>query len=400
MATLATTKPGTERNILQNLLGPALGAVRPVAKDKAVTIFRPIPEVAHDGSLLPMVRSMTPSGPDFSNVTVETCSVGVGEREDAKATVVGRPSDVSIDRATHMIFPGLYIRLKAMDKKGTIPDHMYRRVNELLKPNEKGFSRLSRPQDLAIMQGVVLQVNNQALPKPAPRQAVFLSATARDAVASVLNQAHEQGIDVFDPEEGYCIEISSIPPGEGRATASFTAKLGSQMRIPEEQCRQLWTPWDLGYDAGSPDESIASRGARLSRNEDNAKRQGLKLLTLDEHIELAVRCFDEELVAMVFPEYFKDRTRTPRPAPQPVAATKPAAPAASQKPAGKLTLEVDTSAAPAVIEESDGGVTTLRPAADLKVPAPAAPVTSGAPSPAELQAQIAALLAMQQQLKK
>lgn len=404
MATLNTTKPGATRNILQNLLGPALAAVRPVAKDGKVTIFRPIPEVAHDGSILPMVRSMTPAGPDFSNVTVETCTVGVGEREDFKVTMLGRPSDEKIDRPVNMILPGLYIRLKAKDKKGEVPDHLYRRVNELLKPNDKGFSKLSRPQDLAIIQGVLLQLNGEPLPKPAPRQAIFLSATARDAVAAVLSQASERGIDVFDPDAGYCIEIGSIPPGEGRMTASFTAKLGQQMRIPEEQCRALWTPWEL--------PSVNTRGltgqdltVANAINTENANKQGLKLLTLDEQLDLAVKAFDEELLAFAFPEYFTDRpaykSAAAKPAP---AATKPAPAPAPSKPKPAMSIDIDVTAPPPQVDaQPEDELIDMKPkvsSTPAAAPRVSATVTSSTPTPEELQAQIQALLEQQMKLQK
>jgi hypothetical protein len=304
---------------------------------------------------------------------------------------------MKIDRATHMLFPGLYIRLKAADKQNKIPEHLFRRVTLLMKANEKGQSALSRPQDLAIIQGVALQVNGEKLAKPAARQAIFMTSTARDAVAEVLAKAYEAGIDVFDPDNGHCIEISSIPPGAGRATASFTATLGQKMRIPEDQCRALWTPWDLGYATAKAGETAAQEAAREAKNADNAAKQGLKLLTFEEQKELALACFGEELLEFAFPEYFKDRVASaPAPVRAPAPRPTPPKPAPVEEPE---ELRVDVNEAPQQVDAADDELIDMT--ARVTTPAAVKPVDKpkgGAPSPDELQAQIAALLEQQQAL--
>ena len=218
-----------------------------------------------------------------------------------------------------MIFPGLFIRLRSMEKKGTLPEHIKAKAIELLASRQPAGGTgdiktqyLPRAQNLVFMQGISLSENGKALEKPAARKAMVLSSTAAESLNDLLKDCFAKKIDVFSPSKGYTIVVKGLPPDKkvGRLIPIFVCELGRQIPLTEEKVKSLWTPWE----------------------------SALVIKTQAELLRKAVAAFGPDIVEVVFPDEFAalvadDRTKvqavvTQKPAPMaPKAAPAPTAPA-------------------------------------------------------------------------
>lgn len=244
-----------------------LQACRP-STEKGTTIIRIVPEVI-DGEIRPMLNNMTPNGPDVSGVHLEEVVVNSGK--SSKFTGLGMPSDVHIEDAPNMVFPGLYIRLKSLLSKKEIPAGMVDEVRSLFEGGRE--APLKRPRLMGIFQAVVITFQDKKLEKPRPKQAVFLTTTALEAINDLIVKCHEEGTDLFSPSEGRAIILE---PEEQRGSGIwlFNARLGDKVPIPEETCKKLWVPWE----------------------------QALRRSTYDQQIKAACSCFGKRVVEIVFEE--------------------------------------------------------------------------------------------------
>ena len=255
-----------------------LTAIKPDAS--SITIFRPIPEIGPDGNIMPMIKSMTPAGPDFSNIAIEEVVVNTGV--STKFTGLCRASDSDTTEAINMVFPSMYIKLKSKEKRGELPAEIADKIKKLLEEtanpkNPKIKTRLlQRTQSIGFMQGIALTVNGKPLDKPAVRQALVLPSSLCTNLANMLQLAHKEGKDVFDPKSGYAVIIKGLPPDPsiGRQVTIFTAELGKQMPIPETKAKEFWVPWDTAF----------------------------KRYTTDQLIMAAIRCYGSDVVSVIFPD--------------------------------------------------------------------------------------------------
>lgn len=299
------------------------------ARTDSVTIFRPIPEFDAQGNLLPMVKTMTAAGPDFSNTAIEEIVVNTGG--SVKYSGMCRASDSDATEAINMVFPSLYIKLTARLKRGEIPDDMRAKVAALLEQKDVpgGKSKikhrlLERSQQVGFMQGIALTVNGKALEKPAVRQVLIMSVNMCKIMSSVLGKAFtEQKLDVFHPKTGCVLIIRGLPADttQGRTIPIHTVEIGKNTPIREDTAKGLWVPWESAF----------------------------KRITTDQQILYAIRCFGRDVVSLVYPD---DVARLTAPAAQAVqvkpavaqataAQTAPASPPVT--PDGELDLSGATS---------------------------------------------------------
>ncbi len=281
MAVINKMNDREKKNFYQSCLDDTLlQACRP-STSKGETIIRIIPEVAADGSIRPMVNASTRLGIDFTNFHIETVTIGVGK--EARFSGISRSSNRVNEDAFSMAFPGLFIRLRSKQKKKEIPDHLKDLVDDVLGGGMKAALRSS--PEMALVQAVVFKLNDKVLEKPAPRQCVFLTTTAAETISEVLTHAHEEGVDVFAPKTGHLIKLVPVKQ-RGSNIMLYEAELGERAPLSEDACRKLWVPWE---DRVDEDGVVAKKGA-------------LRLHTFEEHMELAVRCFGNELVQLAFPD--------------------------------------------------------------------------------------------------
>lgn len=254
MAVLAQQSNESKQSgsIYQPCLNPTrLAAFKP--STKAISEFRPIPEVTAKGEILPMVLGQTPAGPDYSALAMETVVVNAGLT--AKFTGLCRSLDMEEAEEPRMIFPGIFIRLRFMEKKGTLPAHIAQKAKDLLAQRQGSGasdikqSYLPRSQTVAFIQGISITENGHKLEKPAGRKAMVLSSTASESLNDLLKDCYAKKIDVFSPTEGYSIIVDALPPDKkvGRMVAVFTCRLGRQIPITEEKAKSLWTPWSDAF---------------------------------------------------------------------------------------------------------------------------------------------------------
>jgi len=97
--------------------------------------------------------------------------------------------------------------------------------------------------EMCLIQCVVTRYNDKVLEKVQPYQCLFLTSTAAQAVADILTQAYEKGVDVFSPADGRQI-ILKPEQQRGIDAKFFNAELGDRSPLKEETCRKLWQPWD------------------------------------------------------------------------------------------------------------------------------------------------------------
>jgi hypothetical protein len=356
--TVLNSTATSDKNYFQKCLNPkTVQAARPICQAGKITEFRPIPQIAHDGSVLPMTMGSTPDGFDFSNIIIEPTvqNVGINEKFTGLARMIDRPGSDDISK----IFTGMFIRLKGRLKRNQIPEALAQPVKALFEKNADGFSALDK-RDYGLMQAVVITLNSETFEKPRPKQVLFLTSSAMNAVNGVLTDAHAAGIDVFDPLKGYTIVLSCLPadPRVGRQMDIFTAKLGRQIPLPVETCKKLWVPWDYAYLPGGPGELPAERAAREAENAERASKAALKLYTQREHLEQAIRCFGRAIVHCAFPTEVEDYERTLNAKPVAVQAPAPVA-------AKTATVASAAPAAPVM----DIGTDLPEPIPDIDVPA-------------------------------
>lgn len=247
-------------------------AARP-STNKGVTIIRPIPEIAEDGSIRPMLNSMTPSGPDFSNFRIEPVTINAGI--DSRFSGIARSSDRREDDHVNMVFPGLFIRLRGRQKKNQLPSHIKERVDAIL---DGGMEAQLRPTpDMALLQALVIQFNDEKLDKVKTKQVVFLTTTAAESVSEVLLEANKRDLDIFSPEEGRAIILTPEEQKMNRKIKIFNAELGDKIPLPAQKCKELWVPWD----------------------------KALKIRTFDEQLRAAVACFGRSIVEFAFPDDYE-----------------------------------------------------------------------------------------------
>ncbi len=267
-----------------------LQACRP-STAKGVTIIRIIPEVV-GGEIRPMVNSKTPTGFDFSNLRVETVVVNTGKL--AKFTGLTNPSDIDIEQEVDQVLPGVFIRLRSLQKKKELPAHLKDDIDALFEGGRD--APLRRPQTMGLIQAVVLKFQDKKLEKPRPKQAVFLTTTALESLDELFTKCHTDGLDVFSPAEGRAI-ILEPETQRGSGIQLFKASLGDKVPLPEETCKKLWVPWE----------------------------DALKRKTYDEHVKAAVKCFGRDIVAVAFPDDVERLFGAAAPASVPVEVDVPAA---------------------------------------------------------------------------
>jgi len=273
-----------DRNFYANCVDTSkLQACRPNVK-KGETIIRIIPEIV-DGVRLPMIKNADgPQGPDFSNFMLQTVTLNAGT--SMRFSGLSASSDRENEEPPAMVFPGLYIRLRGRQKKGQIPSHLKERVADLLQGEP---APLPRSKDVALVQAIVTTYNGKKLDKAMPKQCVFLTQTAAEAIGECLTAAYKAGIDVFDPKEGR--EIILTPEKQRVGDMYFyNAALGNKVPISEAAAAKLWVPW----------------------------ADALRFFTFEQHLRAAVDCFGKEIVSYAFPDDY-ERIFTPAPAAPPVA---------------------------------------------------------------------------------
>jgi len=254
-----------------------LGVLKPTTS--GITEFRPIPEYV-DGLALPMVKSMTPGGPDLSNIILEEVLINAGNT--SKFNGICRPSDATPEmNAISYIFSGLYIRIKSRVKKGQVPTELQAKISDLLlsRPNPKGdghFSYLPRASENGFIQGIGLSLNSKAFDKPRSRQALCLTKPAVGKLFELAAQCAKEGKDIFSPKDGYTIIVKGLPkdPSQGRNVPMYQVELGRQIPIPADKAAQLWTPWE----------------------------KAIKRYTVAECIAIAIKLYGRDVVEFVFPD--------------------------------------------------------------------------------------------------
>jgi hypothetical protein len=317
-----------------------LAALKP--NTDTVTEFRPIPEVTAKGEILPMVLGRSGENFNYSAVASEVVTIGAGQA--IKYTGLCRSSDGNETNETDMIFACMFIRLRGMQKKGTIPSAIAPKVEELLlqRPipnNTRGmkFQYLPRAQSTVFLQGVSLMELGKKLEKPMARKAMVLTSSAALALDTLLQDCYTKKIDVFSPTDGHSILFKGLPPDKrvGRMLPTFTCELGPKIPLSPEKAKTLWTPWD--------DAFVFHTRADLLRK--------------------AIDCFGYDVVELVFPdEVAQFKVAAPPPA---VVAPKPApAPPKAATPA----LEVDDGPPQLTAGSEEDGEVPEAPEADIPVP--------------------------------
>jgi hypothetical protein len=281
-------------------LNDTLSALRP--RTDSETVIRPLPQFDNNGNLMPMVKTMTAAGPDFSNFTVEEVIINTGN--SVKFSGLCRASDSDSDDAINMVFPSLYIKLTHRLKKGDIPAHLIDKVRDMLTPKMVANSKIphrimERSQQTAFLQCVVLTANGQRLARPAVKQALVMGTNLSRIMSNVLTKAYlEQKLDVFHPKTGHCLIIRGLPadPTVGRTIPIHTVEIGPPTAIAEASAKSYWVPWE----------------------------QALARRTTQQMISDAVRCYGADVVSLVYPDDVAALQRGPASAPAPAAV--PAAP--------------------------------------------------------------------------
>jgi len=332
MATLGAMNSKEKKDFWQALFDPKkLQALRP--STKATTTFRPIPQIAPDGTVLPMVLGNGVSGLDFSNFLIENAVEGSGV--NTKFTGFTRASDSSSDSPAHHVFSGLFIRLRGREKKNELPTGaLGQKIKDLLTKRTVGKSTvasaaISKPTEYAIIQAVVLEYNGQACNPIRVRQAILLPTTASMSLNKLLTQCHKDGKDVFSPEGGYTVRLVGVPAdlSEGRPVPVFKAELGDQAPFPLEKCQSLWTPWE----------------------------QAMQMHPTAWHIQEAIKCFGADVVEFTFPDEFALYGHGVQMAqPKPAAAAAAPKPAAAVAPVARILMDIPTEMPPPIEEPVDG----------------------------------------------
>lgn len=355
------SQPSEPKNIYQLLCTDAVRVVKPSFEGE--TVFRPIPELGPDGAPLPMVRSLTPAGPDFSAIAIEDCVIGAGDT--VRFTGLTRHVHGS-ENSMEQIFPSIYIVLRSKQKKNELPAAIAKKATEYLTPRLVGKSTIpstiiKRASTFGFMQGILLTLNGKTLEKPMPRCVIMMNRSSLLRLSQALTQAYEQQIDVFDPQHGRTITLRPLPPNpvEGRTIPVFAVSVGAQpMPIPDQVARKLWVPW----------------------------QQAFRFYTRDEMLRHAVACYGADIVAAVYPNEVAalvgSSGQSPPAAPQP----------SSQERLEALlahTPELQHAAKPADVPP----VAPVRPQPPVQKPAPVPPLPAvPVSSPEELMKKYEALL--------
>lgn len=267
MPIMGTIGDRESSNYHQNCLNERKLQARRPSTNKGQTIFRPIPEFAPDGALLPMVLSETPGGLDFSNCLIETLVINTGLEQ--KWSGLCRPSDTgnAMDPDDNP-WTQLYMRLKGKVNAESFDDDdpLRRPIEALFKGNLRAPFR--QPQAMVCMQCVLTKYNSEELDKARPKQGIFLSSTAARAVARCLTKAYKEGIDVYHPEQGYELVLTPYKDENNPKLKFFDCQLGRQVKLSEAVCRKLWVPWN----------------------------EAVVLHPFDAHIRALINCFGREIV--------------------------------------------------------------------------------------------------------
>jgi len=325
-----------------------LGVLKPTTS--AITEFRPIAEYV-DGVALPMVKAMTPGGPDLSNLVMEDVCINAGNT--SKFSGLCKASDATPDmNAVGHIMSGMYIRIKNKVKNNKVPMELQTKVNDLLlsRPNPKGdgsFSYLPRAAENGFIQGIGLSLNSKPFDKPRSRQALCLTKPAVGQLFALAEKWAKEGKDIFSAKEGYSIIIKGLPkdPSQGRHVPMYVVELGKQLPISEDTAKKLWTPWETAF----------------------------KRYTTAENLQIAIKLFGRDIVEFAFPDEVAMHIRSTTVVSAAVAsAISTPAPAASKPAETKVVsgkeLALEDTGAP-VIEGEPEDVEANAPA---PAPAPAA----------------------------
>jgi hypothetical protein len=337
-------------------------------KGGTTTVIRPYPQLAEDGSAVPMVIGMTEDGPDFSGICIENVVIGSGTTSSkftGLCKCIDRPELKAFDQPA----AGAYIRLKSsLDKNKLQPgDHAvvepaFRETPSPTNPKMKNKA-ISNGRDALFIQGAILVHRNQDLgEKYIPNGALICTGSLFNAIGTALSEAHAQGIDVFAPTGGYTLIVESLPadPKVGRQTSIFTVRLGDQMDLADDHLAKYVKPWE----------------------------DALNYMTYDDQLKKMVAAFGRQFMTVAFPSEmaiaFGDE---------------PAhhAAAAPQQPLGKVGAMRQPGAVLGGSTPPTGpgrpSLPGLKPATAAKPAAAALPRTLGAAKPAAAPAAIAAAAA-------
>jgi hypothetical protein len=252
MTTLNNSNDDSRGSIYSTLfLDDSVVPVTP--KLHTVTVIRPYPEMV-DGQALPMVTGIVGEGePDFSAVRVEEMIMKSGLDGRNKFTGLCACADRPGLRALDQPAAGTYVRLKSSMTKGQLTPAQL----EIVAPAFKEVPRANNPKvkDRAIangrktlfMQCAVLTLRNEELgEKYISRGVLLCSGSLFTAMAGALTEAHQKGIDLFSPESGYTLVISSLPPDPrvGRQSDIYTVSIGDQMPVDPAFVSANVRPWN------------------------------------------------------------------------------------------------------------------------------------------------------------
>jgi hypothetical protein len=278
---MAVIRPQTQNrqfeNYYQGCLRPdTLKAITP--KSDSLTIIRPYPKIV-DGAALPMVLGEVDGLPDFSAIAIENTVVNTG-LGNSKFSGLTRPADQNVTEINRP-FEGTYIRLKGGLNKQKFSYEVKQMVDPcFLKTRAEGSTvdnqPMSQPRATLLMQCACLTLRGQDLgDKPILNGCLFATGSLLDNLNACLTEAHQKGIDVFDPANGYTLVISALPPSkkDGRQTAVYQVALGEQLPVDVGLVQQNTFEWD----------------------------DVLNLLTFEDQIKTLCNVFDPEIIRVAFP---------------------------------------------------------------------------------------------------
>jgi hypothetical protein len=383
MATsLFETNTKESGDAIQNILLPGCGytAVKPKATIGQTTILRLLPEVAPDGSILPMVTGMDENGPLISSICKEKIALWAGTMTKFHGLVT--PSDRDDLKDADLPFAGLFIQLKGDMNKKRVPDQHYRLVSELLQKEPGRSAPLSSIQDHLLVRAIVIKLDGKDQSPVMTKAVVVFGPAGRKALAEAIFEAHKAGVDLFHPETGHGLIFEPVAVGGGTTSTTFNISSAGVMPLTPE----VW-------DGSSP-----------------AWSQLLKYHTYNALIQKMVACYGADVVAMKpgFREAMANigatasapQAQAPAPAPAKGWGT-PAAPAAqTQAPAAggwgaAKTAVPATPAAPPVPAPAAGGWGSVKAPTTPPVTAPA-PAAAATPE----KAAEALMKAYEEKLKK
>ena len=276
---------------------------------KGPTTVRVYPQFFADGAIAPMI--VGERGIDLPDGTIEnvleisnlvqidtiTCQ---GLAKENYFTGCTSPSDRPSTRFDR-VFGGCYIKAKAKKRNPfeaasqTLKDL----VTKLTVNREGTFNKpMSAPDETYFVRCAVLVENGTKLPKPVMNGLLILRGTATTAYNSAIHRAHEAGLDLFDPANGYCVTFGALPANkeEGRNTAISTCVRGIHAYNGEPAVRA-----DLEAKAKPQPLAVDVIRKYWTNVEDDIKK-----FTWRELMSAAVKAYTAEVIEACFPEQYNE----------------------------------------------------------------------------------------------